>query len=270
MATKHLSPEVLNERRKQAVRLRLDGHTVKDACERTGLSAPTVSAAWKAFREGGWKAVPVRQRGRAKGQANVLDARLREALGQQLLCLPPAPLPGWTSRALADWLNGEQLNAEWLNEKPDAAVTPRAIEHWWEGAGLKVNPLALDALEKRRNTAGRWYRQQVLPVRESVEREGGAFWQGGVCMVKPCAESPGRVAVYWHGKRGALHLRTFESPPKANDYIAMFERLLDKAHGPVAVVFHGAAFDKSPEIGEWLERHPSMRLIAVPATQAGS
>ncbi len=48
-----MSPEALNEQRKKAVRLRLDGHTVAVVSQRTGLSAPTVSAAWKAFREGG-------------------------------------------------------------------------------------------------------------------------------------------------------------------------------------------------------------------------
>jgi sulfate adenylyltransferase subunit 2 len=63
------SVETLNALRRQAVELRLAGTTVKETAERTGLSAPTVTAATKAYREGGWDAVPVGPRGRPRGPA---------------------------------------------------------------------------------------------------------------------------------------------------------------------------------------------------------
>jgi sulfate adenylyltransferase subunit 2 len=56
--------EALNERRLAAVKLRLSGASVMDAAARTGLSQPTVTAAVKAYQEGGWAAVPVGPRGR--------------------------------------------------------------------------------------------------------------------------------------------------------------------------------------------------------------
>jgi bifunctional enzyme CysN/CysC len=61
--------EALNERRKEAVRLRLAGATVEQAAKKTGLSAPTVIAAFKAWRAGGWAAVPVAPRGRGAASA---------------------------------------------------------------------------------------------------------------------------------------------------------------------------------------------------------
>src|SRR5262249_44996984 len=54
----------LNERRINAVKLRLAGTTVAEAAQQTGLSQPTVIAAVKAYKEGGWPAVPVAPRGR--------------------------------------------------------------------------------------------------------------------------------------------------------------------------------------------------------------
>ncbi len=126
MGAKHLSPEELNERRLKAVRLRLDGHTVDETGRLSGLSAPTVSAAWKAFRAGGWNAVPVKPRGRRKGTGVAPGTAEHRALLERLAEMPPAPLPAWTSKALAETLH-------------DGAVSPRAIEHWWDAQGLKVH-----------------------------------------------------------------------------------------------------------------------------------
>jgi sulfate adenylyltransferase subunit 2 len=57
---RHISPAELNQRRIAAVRLRLDGATIDQAAAEAGLSRPTVIKAFKAYRDGGWDAVPVR------------------------------------------------------------------------------------------------------------------------------------------------------------------------------------------------------------------
>jgi sulfate adenylyltransferase subunit 2 len=61
---RNITVEALNERRINAVKLRLNGSSIADAAEQTGLSQPTVIAAVKAYKEGGWNAVPVSPRGR--------------------------------------------------------------------------------------------------------------------------------------------------------------------------------------------------------------
>jgi transposase len=257
LSTKYLSPEVLNERRLDAVRLRLDGHTVAETATRAGLSAPTVSAAWKAFREGGWAAVPVRPRGRKTGQAGALDTAAQQALVARLTTSPDVREPAWSSRGLADAL-GEAGHP----------VSARAIEHWLEARDLKPEPLALEAVAHQRSGAGRWYRQQVQPVLESVRKASGAIWQGGVRVVRRdqvfTADFP-PYQLYLHGKRGALHTRCLWVPPMAEDYLTLFQGLHDSLPGkPVALVFHGAHFQASPDIRQWLEAHPDFYLINVP------
>jgi transposase len=264
LSTKHLSPETLNERRLQAVRLRLDGHTVAEASQRSGLSAPTVSAAWKAFLDGGWQAVPVKPRGRRRGSGDVLDEALSDELRKLLATVPPGPLPAWHSRALAEAL--VDVLEEEAQER--ASISPRAIEHWWESQGLKVASLDLQGLERKRSNAGRWFRQQVRPAWNAANKAGGRHWQGGVRVVAAVGDAPRCYQLYLHGKRDALHMLCLAAPPIADDYIALFERLLAQAQAPVALVFHGAYFQASPEITQWLERHPEMHLIAVP-TPAG-
>ena len=253
---------MLNKRRLEAVRLRLDGHTVAETATRTGLSAPTVSAAWKAFREGGWEAVPVRPRGRKPGQAARLDTAAQQLLVKRLSEPPASPEPAWSSRALAEAL-----------KEAGHEVSPRAIEHWLVARDLKPEPMALEALEHKRGQAGRWYRQQVMPVIKAVHQAGGSLWQGGVRIARaPASEAqdvppePPRYQLYLHGKRGVLFSRVLTAPPMADDYLALFQRLLDQAGDkPVALVFHGAYFRAAPEIGRWIDQNSTMRLMAVPA-----
>ncbi|CAM3377569.1 helix-turn-helix domain-containing protein [Halomonas lysinitropha] len=257
MPTKHLTPEILNKLRLEAVRLRLDGHTVAETAARTGLSAPTVSAAWKAFREGGWDAVAVRQRGRRAGQAASLDAAARQALETALATLPPTGEPAWSSRGLAEALKGQGHR-----------VSPRAIDHWLERRDLKPEPLALNGLARRRSQLGRWYRQQLAPVLAQVKQTGGAVWQGGARTPPPdsgLAEEPRRYQLYLHGKRGALFTRVLAAPPLADDYLALFERLLATTQVPVALIFRGADLQAAPAVGDWLSQHPEMRLVMMPA-----
>ena len=64
---RNVSVEVLNERRRIAVRLRLNGIKVVAVAEQAGLSVPTVISAHKAYLAGGWDAVPVKPRGRNAG-----------------------------------------------------------------------------------------------------------------------------------------------------------------------------------------------------------
>lgn len=235
----------------KAVQLRLDGHTVAEACRRTGLSAPTVSAAWKAFREGGWGAVPVRPRGRRRGQAAALGEAQRHALWEALFAPPPAPLPAWNSRALVATLG-------------EPSLSPRAIEHWWDSQGLKVAGAEWHDLETSRSMAGRWFRQQVRPVWEAVSKSGGERWQGGVRVVPATVDRPRCYQLYLHGKRGTLYMRCFTAPPVADDYLAVFDRLLARAQAPVALVFHGAYFAAAPEIERWMAEHPALRLLPYP------
>ncbi|MGS2744279.1 helix-turn-helix domain-containing protein [Halomonas sp. LS-001] len=248
--TKHLSPEKLNERRIKAVQLRLDGLTVVQACELTGLSAPTISAAWKAFREGGWSAVPVQSRGRHKGQANVLAAPLKATLWQTLYELPAEGEPGWSSAALAQRV--ETVHAK--------ALTQRAVEHWWQDEQLKLDAWALAPLSKERSARGRWYRQAVMPAFKNVNAATHR-WQGGVRHLPLPGGSV--YQLYFHGPRGRLWMRCFRRPPVAQDYLTSLKALA--ANGPAALVFHGAVLSAAPELTAWLAAQRDFWLVQVPA-----
>jgi len=61
---RNVSVKALNERRLNAVKLRLAGASLAQAARKTGLSQPTVTRALQAYKAGGWDAVAVAPRGR--------------------------------------------------------------------------------------------------------------------------------------------------------------------------------------------------------------
>ena len=233
----------------KAVRLRLDGLTVAAVAQQTGLSAPTVSAAWKAFRGGGWAAVPVRERGRHKGQASSVTPTVQQALWRFVHQPPPAGEPGWTSAALAEKAGAEQ----------GASLTQRGIEHWWHDEGLKTQPWPLEAWAGERSPRGRWFRQSVKPVWGRLPR-ATQRWQGGVRRV--LHQQQAVYQLYFHGPRGRLWMRCFTRPPLADDYLAAFRALA--GHAPAGLIFHGAAMAASPEIQAWLAGQHAFWLLPVP------
>jgi sulfate adenylyltransferase subunit 2 len=87
-----LTLNLLNDRRTEAVRLRLAGATLREIREATGLSTPTIVAAHRAFVTGGWPAVKVGPRGRTMGEGRRIDAAAEAAFVQLMLTRTPEQL----------------------------------------------------------------------------------------------------------------------------------------------------------------------------------
>ena len=98
----------LNSQRRRAVQLRLAGSTLASVRAEVGLSTPTIVAAVKAFKSGGWPAVDVKPRGRPR----LVESRDSElALAQENLILAlsgESSTKLWTTLKVAEWLKKEQ------------------------------------------------------------------------------------------------------------------------------------------------------------------
>ncbi len=69
-----LTLAALNERQRRAVKMRLQGVSLKDTAAQCEMSRTTVIAAVKAYEAGGWKAVEVERDGRPTGSGRTLSA----------------------------------------------------------------------------------------------------------------------------------------------------------------------------------------------------
>ena len=84
-----MQQDKLNIKRREAVKLRLEGQKLADISDATGLSAPTIITAHKMFKKGGWDAVDSQPRGRSQGQNQRLSPEQLDELRELVLSPPP-------------------------------------------------------------------------------------------------------------------------------------------------------------------------------------
>jgi len=97
----------MNAQRRRAVQLRMSGNTLADVSKEVGLSTPTIIAAVKAFKVGGWGAVDVKPRGRPR-RNEVQQSSTAQAQSALLAHLGENPGELWSSNAVHTWLQQEQ------------------------------------------------------------------------------------------------------------------------------------------------------------------
>jgi sulfate adenylyltransferase subunit 2 len=216
-----LSVSDLNARRRQAVLLRLQGEKLESVAQATGLSAPTIIAAVKAYRQGGWEAVTVQpRRGRpAKEEQGVppdlVDALLAEMRKADRL---------WTRPAMLEWLAGQELQRS-------AGVIARLCESF----GLADTD------------------ECTLP--ESV-RDGDVLRVHGTELYLTNVTAP-TGALFAKLPRGKLVWLCFAPPLQAAHYLAFLERLLPE-RGRIELRIGGVArLLRVPELSSWLNVHRS-------------
>ncbi len=187
-----LLSESLANRRRFAVQMRIDGSPLKTITQTTGLSAPTVIAAFKAWNTGGWKAIEPAPRGRAAGSRQLDDAQQTQ-LQRVLLTSPPndgdSPL----------WHVGNAHN--YLTET-GVSLTPRSVTRYLALWGLTPPPRKFDA-----ETAS-----DCVPVPTPVYRV-------------TVSTADGRSVFATRDPRGKLHWIGFDGPPTTDRIIDFLNRL---------------------------------------------
>ena len=122
MTSDSQTSSALNERRRLAVKLRLEGRKLKDIVKLVDLSSPTVIAAHKQFLNGGWEAVDVKPRGRPSGDRTA-SVESMEQLRKAAFGQPPSGEALWTNDALA----GE---AKKLGIEASSRTVGKYVEEW--------------------------------------------------------------------------------------------------------------------------------------------
>src|SRR5436190_1728556 len=101
-----LSVEALNERRRRAVKMRLQGVGLKETAAQCEMSRTTVIAAVKAYKAGGWKAVDIARPGRPSGTGRTLTAEQEREVQRLIRDRTPEQLKMvyalWSRQAVAE------------------------------------------------------------------------------------------------------------------------------------------------------------------------
>ncbi|MBT9598185.1 MAG: sulfate adenylyltransferase subunit CysD [Vitreoscilla sp.] len=252
MTRSSLDIAALNARRRRAVQLRIDGLSLTQIREATGLSVPTIIRSAQAFEAGGWAAIDVAPRGRPRGGGRVLTPEQEQALRQAALAGPPERWgltdPWWTGDAL------RQLAQRHFG----VLLEPRAISRLLERWGLALAPLRGQTAP----AAAAWVAEHWAPAVQAA-RDGGSHvaWAGS--LSHPGVPSPGGLLVA-SSPRGSLAWLPVPSLATADSHLDFLQRLLRSAPGPWRVFLHGPDFRRVPAVQHWLVGQTDLQLLPCP------
>ena len=241
----------LNERRRRAVQLRLAGQTLQQIRGETGLSAPTVIGAYKAFLSEGWSGVAIRSRGRQIGQGRALTgAEEAELLGVVLDGSPEAVglAPGlWSAEAVA------RLALARFGHAPQGRALVRLLER----AGLRLLSMAERA---DGDAALTQWRQERLPglTRLARQQGGSLVWCGQIRL--PGGAAPRRVLVA-QTLRGSMAWLPLVDAYRIDAYTGFLDRLVATWPDSTQILLHGIDV-QNPALSLWLQQRPALRIHA--------
>jgi sulfate adenylyltransferase subunit 2 len=241
----------LNAQRRRAVQLRVDGRSLTQVRDQTGLSVPTIIGAFKAFTEGGWHAVDVGARGRPQGTGRSLDPAQEAELALAALYSTPEAtgLPGglWS----ADVVGALALARFGIELHPRAVA--RCLGRW----GLALQPLR-DAAQRTPTLAAWLAEQQARPA------AGRLWWCGGIPAPAASPGNASRGLLVAVDARGRIAWLPAASLGLQDAYIDFFRRLLLQARGPVTAWLHGLALQRAADLNAWTNAQPRLQIVACP------
>ena len=246
MDARNLSADVLNERRREAVKLRLAGMTVAAVSAAVRLSAPTVIAAHKAYLAGGWDAVLLRRRGRVTGSGRKLDASVEGQLRGAMLehCPDELGLPQrlWNDEAMAAWFALQGLNAP----------PRRSLGRYRAGWGLQ--PLLSEGDD-----------QKLHALMKTVAEDEVPYWCGALVARPDATDGRPHWYIFARGSRGQLHWSASPRAPLADDWTGFWQRLASLHTRSLHLFLSGIALTPGGEPDRWMSaQSPPIRWTAIP------
>ncbi|AOF82892.1 sulfate adenylyltransferase, small subunit [Methyloversatilis sp. RAC08] len=242
MDARNLSADILNERRRQAVKLRLSGMTVAAVSSAVELSAPTVIAAHKAYLAGGWEAVLVKRRGRVSGSGRKLDSATEQRLARAFENLPDAlglPFGLWSDEAVAAWFEQQKI-----------AVPPRrSLARYRIDWGVQPE----------------FDRDGEATLREQSPAVSGGepWWTGAMAWRPTTVPSSGQWLLFVRGRRGQLYWMLCPHAPRADDWTNLWSRLATMTAAPMYLLVSGVSLEPGGILSTWMrDQSPGVSATA--------
>ena len=263
-----LSVQALNERRRRAVKMRLEGVSLKETAAQCEMSRTTVIAALKAFHAGGWKAVEVDRPGRPAGTGRTLSAEQEREVQRLIRDRTPDQLKMvyalWTRQAVAElirdrfdielpvrtmglylsrWGDTPQKPMRKACEQSPAAVKKRLDEHY---------PV-IAACAKVEGAEIHWGDETGL---RSDDVRGRSFApQGQTPVVRVNNKRHGLSIISTVTNRGQMRWKIFDGALNADVLIDFLKRLVRDAERKVYLILDNLRVHHSKPVKAWLARH---------------
>jgi len=277
-----LPVEALNERRRRAVKVRLEGMPLQDVAVQCELSRTTVIAAVKAFHAGGWKAVMVERPGRPVGTGRTLTTQ-QEREVQHLI---RDPTPDQLNMVYALWTR--QAVAELIRDRFGIDLPVRTMGLYLSRWGFTPQRPIKRALEQRPELIDAWLKETYPALEAKAKAERAVIFFGDEAAVKedsvwirgyapkgqtPVLSKPTRwdklSMISALSAKGEVAFQIIDGGFNAERFIGFLEALISDAPRKIILIVDNLKVHKAALVKDWLRgRNDRIELVFLPPYQA--
>ena len=266
--TRTLKPEVQEQIRYQAVRLRKTGKTYKEIGEILGVSYSSACEWWKAYEREGIKGIRAIKRGRKVGSCRTLDPEQEKQIQKMIQDKCPdqlkLPFALWTRIAVQ-----QLIQKLWQIDMPIRTVG-EYLNRW----GFTPQKPFRKAYEQNPKAVKKWLGEQYPAIVKRAKTEGAEIqWadETGLCndsqhgrSYAPRGKTP---ALRLPAKRerinlissvtnkGKVRFMIYKDTMNAKTFIKFMQRLIKDANQKVFLILDNLRVHHSRVVREWLENH---------------
>ena len=263
-----LAIDVLNERRRRAVKLRRGGMSLRQVAHAVELSVPTVVAACAAHEAGGWAGVAVGTRGRKQGDGRRLTAS-QEAAVQRLIC---EKTPDQLKMPFALW--SRTAVVQLIGARYGIVLPVRTMGHYLRRWGFTPQKPMTKAYEQRPTDVQCWLDQQypVIAARAKSERaeihwgdetglrsddvRGRSYApKGATPVVRVNSKRENLNLISTVTNQGKVRWMVLEGALNANMLIAFFRRVIKDAKPKIFMILDNLRVHHARIVKTWLAEH---------------
>jgi transposase len=276
---KRLSTEVLNERRRQAVKLRLGGMKLAVVATTVGLSQGTIISAMKSYNAGSWPAVAVGARGRSTGDGRTLTAEQEKTIRKMICDRTPdqlkMPYALWTRSAVG----------ELIRQQFGVKLPVRTVGHYLKRWGFTPQKPIRKAYEQRPAEVKTWLEKDYPAIAARAKAEGAEIhWgdetglrsddvrgrgyapKGRTPVVQVCSNRESLSLISTVTNQGKVRWMVFGGALNAKILIRFFKRLIQDAQRKVFVILDNLRVHHAKVVREWLStQREHMEVFYLPS-----
>jgi sulfate adenylyltransferase subunit 2 len=252
--------------RVKAVELRLAGEKLVRVASITGLSAPTIIAAMRAYRAGGWSALAPSRPGRRKQGDSSATAADYAAMADSMASETP----------VASGLPGRLWNVEhavaWLSRHRGVGATTRGVRRFLRLSGV-LPPSGFDRARAAPDPALREWLNNTYPDLAAQARAAAArlYWVGEHEAIASASRGVAsaaarRFVLLAQTPLGQACWRLARKPPGIEDWTDFLAALVQDAGGAVTAILDHPQLSGTKAMRDWLaSQNGLLRLLPAPA-----
>ena len=266
----------LEEKRRQAVKLREKGMTLEEVGEIVGVHPTTVCKWHKAYRERGMKALKLERRGRKEGSGRRLSKEQEKEVKRLLIDKTPDqlkfPYALWTREAVR----------ELIKERCGIELPIRTVGHYLKRWGMTPQKPVKRAYEQQPAKVKKWLDEEYPEIHKRAKAEGAEIYWGDetgmnntsyiekgyapkgktpVVMVNVRRESIGMVSAITN--QGKVRFKFYEGGMNAEILIDFMKRLIKASGRKVYLILDNLRVHHARDVREWLKKEKVKEKIEV-------